>query len=428
MFLPKHARASAVAAVAASALLLTGCTAGAGESGATDPAVTELATLSPEDSRESADAAVQEMLDEMAADVADEHALGSVLAEVRIDGEVQAQLALGEAMSGVPVSIDGRFRNGAVAITYVSTVLLKVAEEGLIDLDEPIEEWLPDFPEADRVTPRMLVNMTSGYGDHVGNQAFVEAITADPFQNFTTEQLLEYSLAVPRTFEPGENWDYSHSGYVVLGEVLEEATGRSLEELIAEYVIDPLELDATVPDQGPAIPEPVVHAFTLERGIWEDSTYWNPSWTLPAGSVQTSSIGDVASSFDAIVGRGEVLDEESWQAMIDPVLIGFGEPVDGCRTCHTLVEDWSYGLGVMLTGDWVKQTPLFGGYASSVVTLPETRADDGRAVTVAVAVTYTADSYDDWSVALRNYADDLALALAGELVPDNPPPTRPPAG
>lgn len=428
MFVPKHARANAIAAAAASALLLAGCTAGAEESGASDPVVTELATLSPDDPGGSADAAVQAMLDEMAADVADEHTLGSVLAEIRIDGEVQAQLALGEAMSGVPISIDGRFRNGAVAITYVSTVLLKVAEEGLIDLDEPIEEWLPDFPEADRVTPRMLVNMTSGYGDHVGNQAFVETITADPFQNFTTEQLLEYSLAVPRTFEPGENWDYSHSGYVVLGEVLEEATGRSLDELIAEYVIDPLELDATVPDQGPAIPEPVVHAFTLERGIWEDSTYWNPSWTLPAGAVQTSSIGDVASSFDAIVGRGEVLDEESWQAMIDPVLVGFGEPVDGCRTCRTLEEDWSYGLGVMLTGDWVKQTPLFGGYASSVVTLPETSADDGRSVTVAVAVTYTADSYDDWSVALRNYADDLALALAGELVPDNPPPTRPPAG
>jgi D-alanyl-D-alanine carboxypeptidase len=427
MFRSKKRGASGIAAVA-SVVLLAGCTAGADESAASDPPVTELATLSPGGSAGSADAAVQAMLDEMAAGFADEHALGSVLAEIRIDGEVQAQLAHGEAMSGVPVSIDGRFRNGAVAITYVSTVLLKVAEEGLIDLDEPIDQWLPDYPEADRVTPRMLVNMTSGYGDHVGNEAFVEAITTDPFQNFTTEQLLEYSLAVPRTFEPGENWDYSHSGYVVLGEVLEEATGRPLDELIAEYVIDPLELDATVPDQGPAIPEPVVHAFTLERGVWEDSTYWNPSWTLPAGSVQTSSIGDVASSFDAIVGRGEVLDEESWQAMIDPVLIGFGEPVDGCRTCRTLEEDWSYGLGVMLTGDWVKQTPLYGGYASSVVTLPETRADDGRSVTVAVAVTYTADSYDDWSVALRNYADDLALALAGELVPDNPPPTRPPGG
>ena len=212
----------------------------------------------------------------------------------------------------------------------------------------------------------------------------------------------------------------------MLGQVLEEATGQSLEDLIAEYVLDPLDLDDIVANQGPAIPEPAVHAFTAERGVWEDSTYWNPSWTIADGAVETTTISDMASSFDAIVGRGEVLDEASWQAMIDPVLIGFGEPLDGCRSCHTMDENYSYGLGVVLSGDWVKQTPSFGGYASAVVTLPASRADDDRSVTVAVAVTYTPDTYTDWDATLRNYADDLALAVAAELVPGNPPPMPPP--
>jgi hypothetical protein len=133
----------------------------------------------------------------------------------------------------------------------------------------------------------------------------------------------------------------------------------------------------------------------------------------------------MASSFDAIVGRGEVLDEASWQAMIDPVLIGFGEPLDGCRACHTLDENYSYGLGVVLSGDWVKQTPSFGGYASAVVTLPASRASDERSVTIAVAVTYTHDSQEDWAGSLPNLAEPLALSLAAELVPDDPPPTAP---
>ena len=268
--------------------------------------------------------------------------------------------------------------------------------------------------------------MTAGYPDHVADAEFVAASVADPFHSWTSGELIRISLGAPRLFAPGENWDYSHAGYVVLGEVLEVASGKPLEELIAEGILDPLELDATVQDVGPAIPEPAVHAFTLERGVWEDSTYWNPSWTLPAGAIETSSISDVAASFDAIVGRGELLEKASWEAMIDPVLVGFGEPLDGCRSCHTMGEEWSYGLGAVLTGDWVKQTPLFGGYAGAVVTLPETRAEDGRSVTVAVAVTYTPDTYTDWDATLRNYADDLALAAAGELVPHNPPPMPPP--
>ncbi|MEV1129268.1 serine hydrolase domain-containing protein [Agromyces sp. NPDC049794] len=426
MLHPVRRAVNAIAAAAASALLLAACTATA-----SDVATNEPSTESTEPGTEpgaSTDAAVQQLLDTAAARHFDERALGSLLAEIRIDGEVAAQVALGEAMSGEPVTIDGRFRNGAVAITYVSTVMMKLAEEGAIDLDEPIATWLPDVPDADRATPRMLANMTAGYPDHVANQAFVDAFVADPFRAWTTDELLEYSFGAPRLFVPGENWDYSHAGYVVLGQVLEAASGQSLEELIDEYILDPLELDATVPDQGPAIPEPAVHAFTLERGVWEDSSYWNPSWTLPAGAVETSSVSDMAASFDAIVGRGELLEESSWAAMFDAELVGFGEPLDGCRSCHTMVDGWSYGLGAVLTGDWVKQTPLFGGYAGSVVTLPAARADDGRAITVAVAVTYTPDSYDDWSASLANYADELALALGGELAPDNPPPTPPKRG
>ena len=427
---PSRRTTGAIVVAAASVLLLAACTAGvvadAGGDATPAPAAGGLPTIDAGGGSSATDAAVQQLLDAAAARHFDEHALGSLLAEIRIDGEVAAQLALGDAMSGEPLTLDGRFRNGAVAITYVGTVMMRLAEDGVIHLDEPIDEWLPDLPDSDQVTPRMLANMTAGYPDHVANQAFLDASVADPFYAWTTEELLEFSIGAPRLFAPGENWDYSHAGYVVLGEVLEAASGRPLDDLIAEVILDPLALDATVPDLGPAIPEPAVHAFTLERGVWEDSTYWNPSWTLPAGAVQTSSIGDVAASFDAIVGRGELLDASSWEAMFDAELVGFGEPLDGCRSCHTMVEEWSYGLGAVLTGDWVKQTPLFGGYAGSVVTLPASRADDGRAVTVAVAVTYTPQTYDDWDAALRNLADDLALSLAADLVPGNPPPMPPP--
>lgn len=411
MPLPKRRRLTfAVAAVTASVALLAGCT--AGEDAATTTPATSATT----------DAAVQSLLDRAAADQVDAHALGSLVAEIRVDGEVVASTALGEAMAGEPVTLDGTFRNGAVAITYVSTVMLRLAEEGVIDLDEPISRWLPDFPDADAITPRMLADMTAGVNDHVANTEFIDAVVADPFRSWTNDELLELSQSTPRLFEPGTNWDYSHSGYVLLAEVMEAASGSSLEELIDEYVLGPLDLEHTVADQTAAMPEPAIHAFTAERGVWEDSTSWNPSWTLPAGAVQTSTIDDMAASFDAIVGRGELLDEDSYTQLIDPALVGFGAPLDGCRSCHELTEEWSYGLGTMLVGDWVIQTPLFGGYASTVATLPASRAEDGRSVTIAVAVTYTQDSFDDWGGTLANWANELARGLGAELVPGNPPP------
>jgi len=187
--------AGGIAAVAASVLVLAGCTAGPTDADATDAGSTQTALPTPDDGgATTTDAAVQAMLDDAAAEHFDDHALGSLLVEIRIDGEVAAQVALGDAMSGVPVTLDGRFRNGAVAITYMSTVMLVLAEEGVIDLDEPIDEYLPDLPESDQVTPRMLADMTAGYPDHVANPAFVDTLVKDPFLPWTTEELQTFRI------------------------------------------------------------------------------------------------------------------------------------------------------------------------------------------------------------------------------------------
>ncbi|WP_195760698.1 serine hydrolase domain-containing protein [Agromyces kandeliae] len=413
-------RFAAAFAAASVVALLVGCAVGGEPSAQPSPTPAEEPGGGAGGEPGTIDPELQALLDESAAAQVEAHALGSLIGQIRVDGDVVAQVALGEAVGGEPVTLDGRFRNGAVAITYVSVVMLRLAEEGVLDLDEPIGRWLPEIRDGDSVTPRMLANMTAGYHDYVGDPAFEDALAADPFRTWTNDDLIEVSLSAPRLFPAGENWDYSHADYVVLGEVLEAASGEPLDELIAREVLEPLGLGQTVASEDPSIPAPAVHAFTAERGVWEDSTYWNPSWTLPEGAVQTSSIGDVTASFDAIVGRGELLEPASYDALIAPDLVGFGEPLDGCRVCMTLVPEFAYGLGAFLSLDWVMQTPLFGGYASAVATLPADRADDGRSVTIAVAVTYTEDTFDDWDGALVNWGEDLARRLTRELAPGNP--------
>lgn len=394
------------------ALLATGCT----------PAPAADTTVQTEFDRTTS-----ALLEDLSQQQFEDHAFTSLVAQIMIDGRVIETVALGDAMTGFPVTEDGRFRNGAVAIMYMAATMLAMADAGVIDIDEPISRWLPDLANADHATPRMLASMTSGYPDHVANPDFLEAQAADPFRAWTEDELLAYSAASPRLFAPGENWDYSHAGYIILGHVLEKASRKTLDELIAQYVLDPLKLEDTVADVTAHIPSPVVHGFTAERGLFEDSTYWNPSWTLPHGAIQTTTISDMTVSFDAIVGRGEQLSPESHRAMISTDLIGFGAPLDGCRSCHTLTKEWTYGLGVFLRDDWVMQTPLFGGYQAAVATLPEAESPMGS-VTVSVSVVPGAQSYTDeeWTGNLQNFAAVFAIELAAQIVPENPPPTSGP--
>ena len=88
--------------------------------------------------------------------------LKAVIVRVTIDGKEIVTAALGESMTGVPATIDMHFRNGAVAISYVSTLLLLLVEEGKVSLADKVSKWLPELPNADKVNLRQLAQMTSG--------------------------------------------------------------------------------------------------------------------------------------------------------------------------------------------------------------------------------------------------------------------------
>jgi CubicO group peptidase (beta-lactamase class C family) len=349
----------------------------------------------------------------------DELSLRATILRVEIDGEEVVLEAIGESMTGVPATTDMYFRNGAVAISLISTLMLTLVDDGTIGLDDPIAPFLPDLPDSDKATFRMLSNMTAGYRDHVQSTDFLDTLLDEPFRSYTPDDIIAYSLAEPRLFAPGTNWEYSHTNYFILGLALEAATGQPVEQLMQERVLDPLGLTATIANQTAAMPEPALHAFSSERREWlgipagtrfyEESTYWNPSWTLTRGAVQTQSIGDFAASMVA-VGEGTLLSAESKAAMFEG-LLGFGAPLEGCNSCHTLDEDLNYGLGVVMHGPWVLQNPMFSGCSGVSGYLPE------RKISIAVVNTYGEGAFDDQGV-YTNASVHVFQALADALAPD----------
>lgn len=113
--------------------------------------------------------------------------LKAVLVRVTVAGKEVVTRAVGDSMTGVPATTAMHFRNGAVAISYVATLLLKLVDEKKLRLDDKLSRWLPDFPHADRVTLGQLAQMTSGYPDYVlGNEAFDAELYANPFRQWTT--------------------------------------------------------------------------------------------------------------------------------------------------------------------------------------------------------------------------------------------------
>jgi CubicO group peptidase (beta-lactamase class C family) len=351
--------------------------------------------------------------------------LKALLIHVIADEEQLVSVAYGESMNGVPANPQMHLRNGAVSIAYMSTLLLQFVDDGLVMLNDAISTWLPDLPDADAVTLRMLANMTAGYPDYVQNQTFQKAFYDDPFAIYDSQQLIDFGLSTPRVFPPGENWDYSHTNYVILGLALEQIGGAPLADLLQERISAPLGLTGTQSSQTAQIPEPVLHAYSSERrsflGVpatarfYEETTFWNPSWTLAPGAVQTSTIADMTVSALAFA-EGTLLSPESHAAQIAPDLIGFGAPLEGCPACHTLNADYSYGLGIVLSGAWVLQNPLLAGYGSVAAGLP------GRNLAIAVATTFTEACFDEQgdnrsSRASWNIFADIASVMAPDVVP-----------
>src|SRR5690242_13271597 len=170
------------------------------------------------DSEKSADSATADAVAKVVEETMAQAHLKATLVSVSVDGKPVISRAFGESMTGVPATTDMHFRNGAVAISYISTLLLILVDEQKVRLDDKLSTWLPDFPHSGEVTLRQLAQMTSGYPDFVlGNNAFIAEFYANPFRHWTTEDQLAQIKDRPLLYPPGTNWNYAHTNYVLLG-------------------------------------------------------------------------------------------------------------------------------------------------------------------------------------------------------------------
>jgi len=352
-----------------------------------------------------------------------QHHLRAVIVQVRSHGKNVYTGAFGESMTGVPATPDMHFRNGALAFTYMATLLLQFVDQKKVTLDAKLATYFPDLPNAANVSLRNLAQMTSGYADYVYQPELTDGLYRNPFLQWTPQELIQIGISKPIQFAPGSNWGYSHTNYVILGRVLEKIAGMPLAEALQKNVLVPMGLTQTTASTTPVIPQPVLHSFTSERrqilGIkpnmpfYEEGTYWNPSWTTIEGAVETTDITDLSLSLEA-VGTGKLLSPASSDAQIVPSIIGLGHPQSNCPACALSTVARNYGLGVILSGPWIAQTLGFAGASGAVAYLPS------QQLTIAVEATNAEGAYNAQGEA-GLAAVPLLQALADAAAPGTMP-------
>ena len=114
--------------------------------------------------------------------------LRAAIVQVRSNGTNVYTGAIGDSMAGVPATPDMHFRNGALAFTYMATLLLEFVDQKKVTLDTKLSTYFPELPNADLITMRNLAQMTSGYADYVYQQELLQGLYLDPFRQFTPQE------------------------------------------------------------------------------------------------------------------------------------------------------------------------------------------------------------------------------------------------
>jgi D-alanyl-D-alanine carboxypeptidase len=279
-------------------------------------------------------------------------------------------VAQGNVAQGSAEAITGesRFRIASTSKTFVAVVVLQLVEEGILGLDDLASQWLPpdivaNLPNAKRVTLRHLLQMRSGIPEYL-EQPFFDAIAQDPFRAapYTPTDVLAFAYDKAAYFEPGTEFRYTNSNYILLQLVIEAATGAPLHEAVRERILGPLGMSNTYTQFHEALPGGFVHGYSgyKQDGSVVDVTDYNDGGGLGDGALVSTS-GDLLRFYQALFQEKTLLSDDLLAQMLD-----FQE---------TGVPDSRYGLGVSEMGTpWGKfygHTGGVYGYGSLAFYNPE---------------------------------------------------------
>ena len=235
-----------------------------------------------------------------------------------------------------------RFLVYSLTKSMLAAVVLRLAERGEVLLDRGLSRWLPDAPNAARITPRQLLRHTGGLRDYGGVPAYADAVRAGG-PPWTDAEYFRRAQATDLLFEPGTGWAYSNIGYLLIRRLIEHVQSESLADTMRSELFAPIGIPAAFVAAGPA--DLATLRFGASAALDGQSVClaYHPGWV--AHGVAAATASEITAFYAALL-EGDLFGSELLAQMREPVPIPLSH-----RDARRALSQPGYGLGLEIEMD-----------------------------------------------------------------------------
>jgi D-alanyl-D-alanine carboxypeptidase len=275
--------------------------------------------------------------------------------------ELVIRKGLADLETGSAIQTVDKFRIGSITKTFTATLILRLVDEGLLSLDDKLDEYVAGIPYANKITIRQLCNNTSGLANYGENKDLVASIEKEPHRVWAPSELVDIAISMGQHFPPGEGWYYSNTNFILLGMIIEKVTGNRLAVEIQQRITEPLGLSYTSLANSPDISGQYSHGYEFvgedDKNLIDRTEYLDPSIVWGAGAM-ISNLKDLKIWANALA-KGELLSEAAYKEQLTWVDIS---------ETHGIAE--KYGLGIFYLGGLIGHDGRQPGYDTAMFYLP----------------------------------------------------------
>jgi CubicO group peptidase (beta-lactamase class C family) len=305
-------------------------------------------------------------IDALTAKVMEETAVPSVSLAVVKEGKIAYVHAYGNASlePATPARAEMRYAIGSVSKQFLAMAVLLLAQDGELKLDDPVARYLPHLTRAQDITIRQLLSHTSGYRDYYPLDYVAPFMTVP----VTPAQILHRFARIPLDFEPGTQWQYSNTNFVVAGRIVEKITGTPLMSFLQKRIFQPLGIESAIDLDVQSLAGSDAKGYTrFGLGPIRPVQAEGRGWLYAAGELAMT--GHDLALWDLGLMEGKLVKPELLDEMIKATRLKNGAPTN-------------YGLGIMVSNAGGHPRLQHGGAVAGFVSLNTVWLDQGAAVVV----------------------------------------------
>ncbi len=282
------------------------------------------------------------------------------------DGKVVYARAFGDAILSPEVAATPatRYQIASVSKEFTAAAVLLLQEDGKLSLDDTVAKWFPDLTSADKITVRQLLSHTSGYSDYWPQDYVMTMVTLPT----TPQAVMDAYAKAPLDYQPGDDWQYSNTGYVVAGQIVEKASGQPLFQFLQERILKPVGINDAFDITDANLTAPDAMGYQRQGlGPNRPAPLAGRGWTYAAWPLALTA-EDVA-KWDASILKRSLLKPSSYDTQVQTIKLNNG-------------KDSGYAMGLFVRSDNGHRMYQHGGEGAGFLSDNRIYPDDNLAIVV----------------------------------------------